>query len=73
MDTLLGFPLAAAMLASCLWLAYLAAARLTASSAPHARLSAAVLLALWLQVAVFTVLGHLHLFRLAVAAPRPRS
>ena len=69
MDALLGFPLAAAMLASCLWIAYLAAARLIATAAPHARLAAAVLLAMWLQVTVFTALGRLHLFRIEVAAP----
>ena len=69
MTPLLGFPLAAAMLASCLWIAYLAAVRLVVPAAPHARLSATVLLALWLQVMVFIVLSRLHLFRLVVAAP----
>lgn len=82
MDFLIRLPLAAAMLASCLWVAYLVAIPLTSgapvvadggpaerSAAPHARLAAAALAALWLQVAVFTVLAAAHLFRLVVAAP----
>jgi hypothetical protein len=69
MDALFGSPLAAAMLASCLWIAYLIAARLIAPAAPHARLAAATLVALWLQGVVFTALSYLHLFLLPVAAP----
>ncbi len=65
----LGMPLAAAMLAACLWVAYLVARRLVPAAAPHARAAAAALAALWLAVAVFAGLAALHLFRLAVAAP----
>lgn len=62
-------PLAAAMLAACLWVAYLVARRLAPGAAPHARAAAAALAALWLAVAVFAGLAALHLFRLSVAAP----
>lgn len=62
-------PLAAAMLASCLWAAYLVARRLAPAASPPARAAAAALVALWLAVAVFSGLAALHLFQLAVAAP----
>jgi hypothetical protein len=82
MDLLIRLPLAAAMLGSCLWLAYLVAIPMTAhageaaeagpaerAAAPHARLAAAALTALWLQVVVFTALAAVQRFQLVVAAP----
>ena len=66
---MLGMPLAAAMLAACVWVAFLVARRLAGSAAPHVRAAATGLVALWLAVAVFAALAALHLFQLAVAAP----
>ncbi len=65
----LGMPLAAAMLLSCIWIAYLVARRISGAAPAHVRAAAAALVALWLSIAVFSALAALHVFRLSVAAP----
>src|SRR4051812_9482805 len=62
-------PLAGAMLTSCVWTAYLVARRAVGVAPPHVRAAATALVALWLSVAGFAVLGALHLFWISVAAP----
>ena len=65
----LGMPIAATMLGSCVWTAYLVARRAAGVAPTHVRAAATALCALWLSVAVFSALAALHLFRLSVAAP----